>query len=94
MENKQAWNGSSYKRNVFTLYKLRAQAANRQWQRADKKFVSDRSDATEAAAAKARGTVKDYAREWLDYARASGQSTKAPLALCVSAAGSAEFCQG
>jgi hypothetical protein len=94
LENKQSWSGSTYKRNVYTLYKLRAQAANRQWERAEAKFVESREPEAEATAKKARGKVKDFSREWLDYARASGQQTKQPLALCVSAAGSAEFCQG
>lgn len=94
LENKQNWSGSTYKRNVYSLYKLRAQAANRQWQRAEKKLVEERSDTNEEKAKSARGKVKDFSREWLDYARASGQSTQKPLALCVSAAGSAEFCQG
>ena len=94
LENKQQWSGATYKRNVYMLYKLRAQAANNLWQSAEKKFVEERSDANEAAAARWRDTTKNYAREWLDYARASSQSTKGPLGLCVSAAGSAEFCQG
>ncbi len=93
LENKASWSGTTYKKNVYTLYKLRAQAANLQWTAADKAFVEDRSDENEQKAKQLRGTVKDYSREWLDYARASAQETKAPLALCVSAAGSAEFCQ-
>jgi len=56
--------------------------------------VDDRSEKNEAKTVKYRGMTKDYSREWLDYARASGMSTKQPMALCVSAAGSTEFCQG
>ena len=32
-----------------------------------------------------RGQAKNFAKEWLDYARASGQSTKGAMSLCVSA---------
>ena len=48
----------------------------------------------EAKAEKYRNLTKNYGREWLDYARASAQSTKSPLSLCVSAAGSTDFCEG
>jgi hypothetical protein len=94
LENKQQWSGTTYKKNVYALYKLRAQAANKLWEAAEAKYVEDRSDENEAAAKKYRDMTKNYGREWLDYARASGESTKSPLSLCVSAAGSTEFCEG
>ncbi len=94
LENKQSWSGNTYKKNVNALYKLRAQAANKLWQSAEAKYVEDRTDENEASAQRYRDMTKNYAREWLDYARASGQSTKGPLSLCVSAAGSTEFCEG
>ncbi|MEL6349483.1 MAG: hypothetical protein AAFV53_40645 [Myxococcota bacterium] len=93
LENKQQWSGATYKKNVYALYQLKTKSSNKLWQSAEKKFVEDRSDQNEANAKRWRDTTKNYAREWLDYARATGQSTKSPLALCVSAAGSAEFCQ-
>lgn len=94
LENKQQWSGSTYTKNVYNLYKLRAQAANALWQDAEQKFVAERDDEKEAAAKKYRGMAKDFSREWLDYAKASAQSTTAPLALCVSAAGNKDFCEG
>ena len=56
--------------------------------------VAERTEENEAKSVKYRGMTKDYAREWLDYARAAGKDMKAPLALCVSAAGNREFCEG
>lgn len=94
LENKQQWSGATYQKNVYALYKLRAQAANKLWQSAEAKYVDDRNEENEATANRYRDLTKNYAREWLDYARASSQSTKGPLSLCVSAAGGAEFCQG
>jgi len=94
LENKHKWSGTTYKKNVYALYKLRAQAANKLWQSAEAKYVEDRSDSNEAKAEKYRNLTKNYGREWLDYARASAQSTKSPLSLCVSAAGSTDFCEG
>lgn len=94
LENKQQWSGATYTKNVNGLYKIRAQAANKLWQSAEQKLVDDRSDENEAASEKYRGQTKDYAREWLDYARASGQEISTAMALCVSAAGNKEFCGG
>jgi len=94
LENKSSWKGASYTRNVYGLYKLRGQAANRLWQSAEKKFVADRSDVNKGKAERYRDMTKNYSREWLDYAKASSQDTKAPLALCVSASGNREFCEG
>ena len=36
----------------------------------------------------------NFSKEWLDYAKASGQDTKAPMSLCVSATqGDAGICK-
>ncbi|MDP2311447.1 MAG: hypothetical protein Q8P41_00965 [Pseudomonadota bacterium] len=95
LENKAKWSGQTYKTRVFGLYKLRAEAANKLWQEAEKEFAEgERSDEKEAKAAKYRGQAKDYAREWLDYAKASTQDTKTAMALCVSSSGNRAFCEG
>jgi hypothetical protein len=95
LENKAKWSGQTYKTRVFSLYKLRAEAANKLWQDAEKEFAEgERSDDKEAKAAKHRGQAKDYAREWLDYAKASAQDTKTAMALCVSSSGNRAFCEG
>ena len=48
---------------------------------------------TQAVAASSRGKAESYARDWLDYARASGQSTQSPKALCLSAASDKSVCE-
>ena len=94
MENKQNWSGTTYKKRVYSLYQLRAQAANKLWQNAEEEYVKDHTDENESKVKKYRGQTKDFSREWLDYARASDQDVKTPLAVCVSASGSTEFCSG
>jgi hypothetical protein len=94
LENKQSWSGATYKKNVYGLFQLRAQAANKLWEAASKDYTTDNTDESKQKAEKYRGLAKDYSREWLDYARASEQSTKSPMALCVSAAGNVAFCEG
>jgi hypothetical protein len=93
LENKQQWSGNTYKKRVNGLLKLKAVAANRLWESAEGKYVAERTDENEQKSMKYRGMTKDFSREWLDYARASGQDTKGPLAMCVSAAGNKEFCE-
>ena len=95
LENKAKWSGATYKSRVFSLYKLRAEAAGKLWQDAEKSYMeTDHSEENEAKAGKYRGQAKDYAREWLDYAKASEQDTKTAMALCVSASGNRAFCEG
>jgi hypothetical protein len=95
LENKQKWSGQNYTTKVYELYKLKAEASNKLWQDAEQKFAGDtHTDEQEAIANKWRGTTRDNAREWLDYARASGQDTKGAMSICVSAAGNKAFCEG
>jgi len=97
LENKTQWSGTTYKTRVYQLYQLKAEASMKLWQDANNKLVEAGGDNREELAAqeeKMRGQAKDFAREWLDYARASGQDTKKPMALCVSAAGSKKYCEG
>lgn len=94
LENKQVWVGDEYVKRVNGLYRLRAEAAGRLWTTAEKTYQKDPTDDNDAATREYRGLAKDFAREWLDYARASGQDVKTALELCRSAAGSDAFCQG
>jgi hypothetical protein len=94
LENKHVWSGNDYKKNVYLLYQLRANAASALWTSAEKKLVESRSPENQAKADKYRGQTKNFSREWLDYARSSGQSVKNPMALCVSATqGDLDFCK-
>jgi len=94
LENKAKWQGNTYKSRVYALLKLKAEAAARLWDNAEKAYTANRTDENEAASNKYRGMAKEYAREWLDYAKASGQDTSTAMSMCVSAAGSTAFCQG
>jgi len=94
LENKAQWSGSTFVSRVYALLKLKAEAANRIWQSTEEAYVQNRTDENEANTTKYRDLTKVYAREWLDYARVSGQDTKNALALCVSAAGNRSYCEG
>jgi len=95
LENKQRWSGTTYTKRVYTLYRLKTEAANKIWTEAEEVYATkEHTEENEAKAAKWRGMTKDFAREWLDYAKASEQDTKSALAICVSAAGNRAFCEG
>ncbi len=95
LENKHRWEGATYKKRVYDLHRLRAEAGGKLWAAAEAEYTTGEHTAeNEAKSEKYRGMAKDYAREWLDYANASGQDTKNALALCVSASGNRSFCEG
>ncbi len=94
LENKSKWTGTTYKSRVFALYKLKTEAGNKLWQDAEATYTTEHTDENEAKSAKYRGMTKDFAREWLDYAKASAQDTKSAMQYCVSAAGTTAFCEG
>lgn len=97
LEQKQRFAaGSDFKKKVYTLYKLKTMAANTIWQKSEEKLVSISNDnlrekeKTKAESYQAK--TKNFAREWLNYARSSGQKQNLPMQICVSAATKA-FCQ-
>ena len=95
LENKSNWTGNTFKTRVYALYQMRAQAASRIWEQAKRDLINASSNRDELASKEeqARGRAKTFAREWLDYARASGQATSVPMELCSTAAGTREYCQ-
>jgi len=93
LENKQEWTKATYKRRLFDLFKLRAETANKLWTHWDAQFVQDRSGENQGKSEEWRNTTKQYSREWLDYAKASSQRLKRARNLCVTAAGTSDFCE-
>jgi hypothetical protein len=97
LEQKQRFSaGSDYKKKVYTLYKLKTMAANTIWSTSEQKMVSisddDLREKEKAKAEKYQSKTKNFSREWLDYARSSGQAQNLPMQICVSAA-TKSFCQ-
>jgi hypothetical protein len=94
LENKHNWEGDEFVERVSGLYKLRAESAAKLWIHAEKLYSKEATNEHSEMAREYRGQAKDFAREWLDYARASGIPTERAFNMCVSAAGTADFCQG
>ncbi|MBN2799596.1 MAG: hypothetical protein JXX28_10650 [Deltaproteobacteria bacterium] len=94
LENRTVWTGDTYTTRVYSLYKLRAAASQTLWQAAEEKNAVNPTDETKGQVSEARNQTKVYAREWYEYAKAAGKDTTKALQLCVSAAGTAEYCEG
>jgi hypothetical protein len=80
-------------RKVYGLLRLRAEAANRLWQDAEKRYQREGGADNDADVRDFRGLAKDTAREWLDFARAGKQPTDTAYQMCLSAAGTRDFCR-
>ena len=92
LENKQVWEGEVFVKNVSNLYKLRAEASSKLWQDAEQEHAAEPgSDAS--LAREYRGLAMSYAREWLDYTRAANLPETRAYNMCISAAGTEEFCR-
>jgi hypothetical protein len=93
LENKQVWPAGPYKKNVYALFKLRADAANGLWQSAATRYAEDNSRENESLSNEFKSQSMSMSREWLDYARASKMSSERALQMCASAAGTIDACR-
>jgi len=94
LENRTVWTGDTYKSRVNSLFKMRAAASQSLWASAEKEHAASPSDATASKIDKYRNMTKVNAREWYEYAKMSGKDTTKPLQLCMSAAGTSDYCDG
>jgi hypothetical protein len=93
LENKQRWQGDDYIKRVNGLLRLRAEASNKLWRDAEERYTKEPTPEHDKATRQWRGEAMTSAREWLDYARASGGKTDQALLLCQTAAGTNEYCK-
>jgi hypothetical protein len=94
LDRKSAWtNPNSFVTNVSAAYKIRATAANDLWQKAATAYAAAPDDALKAKSDAAQNRTKVFAREWYEYAKSADKDATLALQLCVSAAGTADYCQ-
>lgn len=93
LENRSYWEGETYVKRVYSLYKFRTQAAEKKWKAAEADYSQNPTEEISEKAKKVRDEYKTMAREWLDYAREAGKDLTLPLQHCSSAAGTADFCK-
>lgn len=93
LENRMVWIGETYTSRVFSLYKVRAAASQSLWQQAEEEHKAAPTDETREKVEKYRNMTKVNAREWYEYARDAGKDSSTALQLCMSAAGTADYCE-
>lgn len=92
LENRSQWTGDLHVKRVYALYKLKALAAQKNWTYLEEQNAKAPSAEAEEKVAEMRNLTKTLSREWLEYARQAGKDPTLAMNLCVSAAGTAEFC--
>jgi hypothetical protein len=93
LENRTVWIGETYTSRVYSLYKVRAAASQSLWQAAEESHAKSPSDETRDNVEKYRNMTKVNAREWYEYAKSAGKDAQTALQLCMSAAGTSDYCQ-
>lgn len=93
LENKQVWSGDTFVKRVSSLYKIKSQASYRKWEWLEAKYQEEPTAELGKSREDARNEAKTLAREWLSYAKDAGLDQEEPYSICVSAAGTSEFCQ-
>jgi hypothetical protein len=94
LENRQIWEGDLHVDRVYALEKIKTLAAQRKWQFLESEYTRHPSEAALNEATDARNQTKTLAREWLEFSRQAGKDTTSALAICTSAAGTKDFCEG
>ena len=97
LEQRQTFTaGEDYTTKVYKLFQLRALSAKNIWVSNDKRAAGATDDTQRERLLREvenyKGKTKNFAREWLDFARASNKNTSQAMKLCVSAS-NRDFCQ-
>jgi len=94
LESRSQWTGDTFVSRVNALYKLRAVTAQEKWTYLEEKYVKTPTEEGRDSKDRARNDAKTLAREWLEYAKSAGKDPTTAMQMCVSAAGTSEFCEG
>jgi len=92
LENKDKWGPEVHAERVGTLMKVRALAAQDLWHHYEDEMLRNRTKETSDKVDQWRANTKAMAREWLAWANDAGQDVVVPYQICVSAAGTVDYC--
>ncbi|MFT5682059.1 MAG: hypothetical protein ACI8RZ_002977 [Myxococcota bacterium] len=93
LDYRTIWNDETYNTRVNALLKVRALAASEAWIQAEMQNAIESSDQSHTAIEQTRGRTQTFARQWYVFADTVHAETAQPMGLCVSAAGSPEYCE-
>ena len=86
LERRDVWTGDVYVSRVYGLMRLRSMAGLSLWQLAEEKRIAGDKSKSPEQLDQLRNRAKTFAREWVDFAKASGRSSEQPMELCLSVA--------
>ncbi|MBX2800409.1 MAG: hypothetical protein KTR31_22205 [Myxococcales bacterium] len=92
LQNSHRWEGARRVQRVSALHRINAVAAMKLWLTAEQLVVEEPNRETMRRGAYWRNKTKNLAREWLQFVQAAGVDTRAAYELCLSAAGTVEYC--
>jgi hypothetical protein len=91
---RRQWSGETLIRRTFALHRMKAVAAQQKWFEVEQEFLTNTSDrAILDRATRWRNVTKTLARHWLEYADGSGMPQATAFQVCVSAAGTEDYCK-
>ena len=92
LANAHQWEGDVHVERVYALHRINAVAAQQLWLDAEARVLEDNRPQHVARANFWRNQTKALSREWLTFATAAQLDPAASLELCMSAAGTADYC--
>ncbi|MEM6928892.1 MAG: hypothetical protein AAF602_18275 [Myxococcota bacterium] len=94
MENaRREWTEERYTDKMYSLHRLRSKAAHELWYVTEQRHAEAPTAESSEAMETYRGRAKNFSKEWLLYAERVGKDTTHPREMCLSAAGTSEFCE-
>lgn len=90
---RRMWSGEEYTDKMYSLHRLKSKAASELWYVTEQRHVASPTPQTGDAVEKYRGQAKNFSKEWYQYARQAGKDTTHPREMCLSAAGTSDFCE-
>ncbi|MEO0605493.1 MAG: hypothetical protein AAF211_28945, partial [Myxococcota bacterium] len=94
MENaRREWTQEQYTDKMYSLHRLRSKAAHELWYVTEQRHAEAPTAESSEAMETYRGRAKNFSKEWLLYAERVGKDTTHPREMCLSAAGTSEFCE-
>ena len=91
---RRQWNGDTLSRRTYALHRMRALAAQQKWHDVEQQFLINTTDRDLLdRASRWRNITKSLAREWLEYSSAAELDRATPFQVCVSAAGTEDYCK-
>ncbi len=89
-----AWDPDDYTSRVPQLHAMRVKSAKQIWEQATAAHKKTPTPTTEAAEQSSAASVREFSREWVLHCKRAHSDAKEPLAICRSAGGGADYCNG